>query len=95
MRAPDGTDYPCGGVYQEVVPAERLMFTNIATDAAGKAVLDGLTTVVFEAVGSGTKLTVRTGATAVVEYARAYLEGMEAGWSQSLERLKAEVGVAG
>ena len=38
MRAPDGTEYPCGGVYLAVVPGERLLFTNIATNAAGEAV---------------------------------------------------------
>ncbi|MDR3532189.1 MAG: SRPBCC domain-containing protein, partial [Rhodopila sp.] len=44
MRAPDGTDYPCGGVYREIIPGERLVFTNIATDPAGHPVIDGLTT---------------------------------------------------
>jgi hypothetical protein len=36
-------------------------------------------------------MTVTTGAIAVVDYAAAYLEGMEIGWTQSLERLDAEV----
>jgi hypothetical protein len=36
-------------------------------------------------------MTVATSATALVEYARGYLEGMEMGWTQSLERLDAEV----
>jgi uncharacterized protein YndB with AHSA1/START domain len=47
MRAPNGTAYPCGGVYREVVEPERLVFTNIATDKEGKLILDGLTTVTF------------------------------------------------
>ena len=91
MRAPDGTEYPCHGVYQEIVPAERLVFTNIATDAAGKPVLDGKTTVTFAEANGKTKMTVSTGAIALVDYATAYLEGMEIGWTQSLERLDAEV----
>jgi uncharacterized protein YndB with AHSA1/START domain len=91
MRGPDGTDYPCGGVYREIVPAERLVFTNIATDAAGQPILEGLTTVTFAAMNGKTKMTVTTGATALAGYARAYLEGMEMGWTQSLERLDAEV----
>lgn len=91
MRAPDGTEYPCGGVYQEIVPDERLVFTNVATDAAGTPVLDGLTTVTFAAAGDKTKLVVSTGGIALVDYAVAYLQGMEAGWTQSLERLDAEV----
>jgi uncharacterized protein YndB with AHSA1/START domain len=78
-------------VYQEIVPAERLVFTNIATDAAGQVVLDGLTTVTFAEENGKTRMTVTTGATARVDYARGYLEGMEIGWTQSLERLDAEV----
>jgi uncharacterized protein YndB with AHSA1/START domain len=87
MRAPDGTEYPCHGIYQEIVAARRLVFTNIATDAAGKTILDGLTTVTFAEANGKTKLTVNTGAVALVDYAAAYLEGMKAGWTQSLERL--------
>jgi uncharacterized protein YndB with AHSA1/START domain len=94
MRAPDGTEYPCHGIYQEIVPAERLVFTNIATDAAGKPVLDGKTTVTFSKTNGKTKMTVSTGAIALVDYAVAYLEGMEIGWTQSLERLDAEVAAA-
>ncbi|MEA2740361.1 MAG: hypothetical protein QOH05_3668 [Acetobacteraceae bacterium] len=91
MRAPNGTEYPCHGVYQEVVSAERLVFTNCATDAAGKTVLDGLTTVTFAAENGRTRMTVTMSAIAVVDYAIAYLEGMEIGWTQSLERLDTEV----
>ena len=87
MRSPDGMEYPCGGVYCEVVEPERLVFTNIATDKDGNPVLDGLTTVTFAEHGGKTKLTLQTRAAAVVDYAAAYLEGMEAGWTQSLERL--------
>ena len=87
MRAPDGTEYPCGGVYREVVKPERLVFTNIATDKEGNPILDGLTSVTFAEHAGKTKLTLQTRAAAVVAYAAAYLAGMETGWTQSLERL--------
>lgn len=87
MRAPDGTEYPCGGVYIEITAPHQLVFTNVATDKAGKPILEGLTTVHFEDVGGQTKLTVDTSAVALVPYAAAHLKGMEAGWSQSLDRL--------
>jgi uncharacterized protein YndB with AHSA1/START domain len=87
MRAPDGNEFPCGGVYREVVKPERLVFTNIAMDKDGNHVIDGLTTVIFAAEGSKTKLTLQSSGTAVVDYAIAYLKGMEMGWTQSLERL--------
>jgi uncharacterized protein YndB with AHSA1/START domain len=87
MRSPDGTDYPCGGVYREIVPPERLVFTNIATDKDGNPILDGLTTVTFTEENGKTKLALQTRGTALVDYAAEYLKGMEAGWTQSLEKL--------
>jgi uncharacterized protein YndB with AHSA1/START domain len=87
MRSPDGREYPCEGVYRELVEPERLVFTNIATDNEGKTVLDGLTSVSFVERGGNTEITLRTRAVAVVAHAAAYLEGMEQGWKQSLDRL--------
>jgi uncharacterized protein YndB with AHSA1/START domain len=88
MRAPDGAEYPMKGVFQEVVEPERLVFTNIAVDNQGNHILEGLTTVTFAEHDGKTKLTLQTNAVAVVGYAAQYLEGMEAGWTQSLERLE-------
>jgi uncharacterized protein YndB with AHSA1/START domain len=90
MRAPDGTDYPMNGVFREVVAPERLAFTFAALDQ-GKPVLEGLTTVTFAEDRDGTKLTVHSRATALVDYAARMIEGMEAGWTQSIERLEALV----
>jgi len=87
MRAPDGGDYPCAGVYREIVPPERLVFTNDAFDQAGTPLLQGLTTVTFEELGGKTQLTVKARAVGLVPYAPMMLKGMEAGWSQSLDRL--------
>jgi uncharacterized protein YndB with AHSA1/START domain len=91
MRAPDGTDYPMTGVFREIAPPERLAFAFNAIDAQGKTLLEGLTTVTFAEQDGKTKLTLQTRAVAVVSYAAAYLEGMEPGWTQSLERLEAQV----
>jgi len=87
MRSPDGVEYPGGGVYREIVEPERLVFTNIATDTEGNPLLDGLTTVTFAEHGGKTKLTLQTRAVGLVSFAAQMLEGMEAGWTQSLERL--------
>jgi uncharacterized protein YndB with AHSA1/START domain len=91
MRGPDGVEYPCGGVYREIVKSERLVFTNNATDKDGKVILEGLTTVIFDDERGKTKLTLRTRAVAKADYAVAYLGGMEEGWMQSLESLAAEL----
>jgi uncharacterized protein YndB with AHSA1/START domain len=91
MRAPDGGEYPMQGVFREIVPPSRLVFTNIAVDKDGHHIIEGLTTVTFAEDGGKTKLTLQTRGVAVVDYAAAYLQGMEAGWTQSLEKLEALV----
>jgi uncharacterized protein YndB with AHSA1/START domain len=87
MRAPDGSQFPCAGVYREISRPGRLVFTNNAIGEDGALLLEGLTTVVFEEHAGRTTLTLRTRAKAVVDFARAFLTGMEAGWSQSLDKL--------
>lgn len=88
MQAPDGTQYPCGGVYREVTPGERLVFTNIALTEEGKPLIDGLTSVTFEEEDGKTKLTLVTRGTGLEPRTAAMLQGMEAGWSQSLDKLE-------
>jgi uncharacterized protein YndB with AHSA1/START domain len=91
MRAPDGSIYPMKGVIREIVAPERLVFSNIAVDQSGNNLLEGLTTVVFEEDRGKTKLTLHTKAVAVAEVAIAYLQGMEMGWTQSIDKLEAFV----
>jgi uncharacterized protein YndB with AHSA1/START domain len=91
MRAPDGSVYPMKGVIREIVPPERLVFTNIAVDASGNHLLEGLTTVTFAEAGGKTKMTLHTRAAAVAEIATGYLQGMEMGWTQSIDKLEAFV----
>jgi uncharacterized protein YndB with AHSA1/START domain len=91
MRAPDGAEYPMKGVFREIAPPSRLVFTNIAMDKDGNHIIEGLTTVTFAEERGKTKLTLHTRCAAMVDYAAAYLKGMEAGWTQSLEKLEALV----
>jgi uncharacterized protein YndB with AHSA1/START domain len=94
MRAPDGNVHPMKGEVREIVPPERLVFTNIAVDAAGNPIINGLTTVTFVEEGRKTRLTVHTRGTAVVDYAAAYLQGMEMGWTMSIDKLETLLGRA-
>jgi uncharacterized protein YndB with AHSA1/START domain len=87
MCAPDGAEYPAQGVYREIVPPERLVFTNLAVDKDGNVIIDGFTTVTFDDQNGKTKLTLQTRGTAKVDYAAQYLQGMEMGWTQSLDKL--------
>lgn len=87
MRGPDGTDHAMRGVFREFVRPERLAFTNEAVDAEGNLLLEGYTIVSFVADGEKTKVTLQTRATGRVPLAPQMLSGMEAGWSQSLDKL--------
>jgi uncharacterized protein YndB with AHSA1/START domain len=88
MRGPDGMVYPMKGVIREIVAPERLVFSNVAVDAAGKHLLEGLTTVTFAEQNGKTTMTMHSRAAAVAEIGISYLQGMEAGWTQSIDRLK-------
>jgi len=87
MRSPEGNEHPMMGVFREIVEPERLVFSNVALDADGNHILEGLTTVTFAEKDGKTKLTLQTRAVGLVAEATAMLEGMNAGWTQSLERL--------
>lgn len=87
MRAPDGATHPMRGIFQEVVQDERLSFTNIALNADGEMLLEGTTTVTFADEGGGTRMTLTTYAEGAVGIVERMLDGMEAGWSQSLDKL--------
>jgi uncharacterized protein YndB with AHSA1/START domain len=91
MRAPNGDEYPGGGVYKEIVEPERLVFTNNAFDKDGNIILEGCTTVMLADERGKTKLTLQTRAAARAACAAAFLQGMGAGWTQSLERLAEEL----
>jgi len=88
MRAPDGTEYPMRGEFREVVPPERLVVTNFAVDAEDRPILDGLTTVSFSEAGGKTMIVVETRAAGIARIVAGMLDGMEIGWSQSLDRLQ-------
>jgi uncharacterized protein YndB with AHSA1/START domain len=79
------------GVYQEVVRPERLVFTSGALDADGNPLFEVLTTVTFTEESGKTKQILKARVIKRTAQAAPYLAGMEAGWTQSLERLAAYV----
>ncbi len=88
MHGPDGNDYPMKGTFREVVPPERLVFSNIAIDNEGKHLLEGVTTVTLMEQHGKTTMTLHTYAVGRVPIARQMLAGMEAGWTQSIDKLE-------
>ena len=88
MHGPDGNDYPMKGAFKEVVAPERLVFSNIAIDNEGKHLLEGVTTVTFAEQGGKTTMSLHTHAVGRVPIAKQMLAGMEAGWTQSIDKLE-------
>jgi uncharacterized protein YndB with AHSA1/START domain len=94
MRAPNGTDYPMGGVFREVVVPERLIFTSGALDEKGKMLFEFLHTVTFVERNGKTTLTLNSRVVKTTAGANKYIGGFEAGMTQSLERLAAYLTIA-
>lgn len=110
MRAPDGSEHPARGVYREVVPPERIVWTidhselpeewhdlvNPNRDKTrGKPALEIVATTTFEEQGDKTKLTIRLRFESDAVRDALLKIGMNEGWSQSLERLEAVVAQLG
>ncbi len=87
MRGPGRVEHPMTGVFCVIVEPERLVFTAVARDKQGNPLLESLTTVAFAKNRGKTKLTVEASAVGLAPVAPQMLDGMEAGWTQSLERL--------
>ncbi|BDG01426.1 SRPBCC domain-containing protein [Anaeromyxobacter oryzae] len=88
MRGPDGADYPFHGVYREIVPPARIVFSAVIGPGPGNAVR---TVVTFEEEGWKTRLTVRQTVPAMEGAAR----GQRQGWTESLERLADDLAALG
>lgn len=89
MRAPNGTDFPMGGEFLEVVAPEKLVTTTGALDARGKMIFEfHHTLTLVEQPDGKTKLTMRSRLANIFDpEAAKYIGGFEAGMTQSLERL--------
>jgi uncharacterized protein YndB with AHSA1/START domain len=95
MRSPSGRDYWSTGVYREIIPMERLVFTDCFADAKGNVVhashyglsrdfpLEMLVTVTLEDQDGKTKMTLQhIGLPTGSEG-----EGAKQGWSESFDKL--------
>jgi uncharacterized protein YndB with AHSA1/START domain len=91
MRGPDGTDMPNAGVYLEVVPSRRIVFTDAFRGPGWEPSEKPFMTVVltFEPEGEGTRYTarVRHGTTADRETHEQM--GFHQGWAICADQLAA------
>jgi uncharacterized protein YndB with AHSA1/START domain len=95
MRSPEGQDYWNTGVYKEIIPMERLVYTDSFADEKGNVVpathygmsadfpLELLVTVTFEEQGGKTKMTLRHVGIPAGEMS----DLTAAGWNESFDKL--------
>ena len=81
MRSPDGREYPQHGVYKEIRPPERLVYTFIWDEDGPESEM--LVTVTFAERGGKTDMTFRKGPFT----SRESQKGEEGGWGETFERL--------
>ena len=100
MQGPDGTKIWSTGVYAEIVPLERLVYTDSFADEAGNAVPAShygmgdeipfamTVTVTFEEIGGKTKMTLRHEGLPAGELS----EMTAVGWHESFDKLAESLG---
>lgn len=81
-----GQEWPMRGTFREIVPQEKLVFTSQAI-MDGKSILENLVTVTFAEHDGRTELTLHVVVTKVTPEAEGPLAGMQAGWTQSIDKL--------
>jgi uncharacterized protein YndB with AHSA1/START domain len=84
MVSPEGQELWLSGVYREVVPDRRLVFTHAWDDEHGKPGHQTVVTLMLEEVRGKTLLTLRQAFFA----SAASRDGHRGGWTQCLERLE-------
>lgn len=91
-RGPDGNEYPFKGVYREIVPSERLVYTQIF-DVPGLSDHELLVTVNFDERDGQTLLTGRLLFESVEDRVAAMDTGMAQGMAETLDRLEEHLAV--
>ncbi|HEX9029312.1 MAG TPA: SRPBCC domain-containing protein [Anaerolineales bacterium] len=92
MRGPANSDFdsdfPMTGTFKEVDAPQRLVYTSEAyMDGLSGPQIETLTTVTFADKGGKTEMTLHVVVVRSTPAAAGALQGMEAGWTQSLEKL--------
>lgn len=92
MRGPDGSEHDNLGVYLEVVPGQRLVFTDAYTEAWTPSEKPFMTGVIeFEDEGNGTRYTATARHWTEEDRAGHEQMGFQAGWNAATDQLEALV----
>ncbi len=91
MRSSEGTDYPMGGEFREIVAPEKLVVMTGALDEQGKFLFEILHTTTLVERNGKTTLTMHSRVIKTTAGASRYLGGFEMGMTLSLERLTSHI----
>lgn len=92
MRGPDGTEFPNRGVYLEVVPNQRLVFTNAYTSAWEPSDKPFMTVIIgLEDIGGRTRYTARVRHWTEADRETHEKMGFHQGWEKCADQLAALV----
>ncbi len=84
MVSPEGRELPLRGVYREIVPPERLVFTHAWDDETGKPGPETMVTVVLTERGGKTEMNFRQTGFDSVESRNGHVEG----WNECFVKLE-------
>lgn len=88
LMGPDGVVFPMNGVFEEIVPPERLVYSTSAfADEAGNPMVEDLRTARFDADDGKTILTFHAAITRLAPGAEDAPAGMEEGWNETFDKL--------
>jgi uncharacterized protein YndB with AHSA1/START domain len=91
MQGEDGTILPSVGEFFEVVPPKRIIFSSNLEDGHGNRLIEVVNTITLEEEGSKTMMRLHVKVTRAVPEVADRVGGMEAGWTESLQRFEAEI----
>lgn len=91
LRGPDGIDYPCDGIYHEILRPERIVYSGMADDrhpcGAGIPPHSMVTIHFLAQAPAVTRLSINARLPSVAACEAAVQAGFVAGWKDALERL--------
>jgi uncharacterized protein len=82
-----GSRFPMKGVFKEIIPNKKLVFTSTAF-MDGKPFIEDMKTITLEEHNGKTKMTVHVQVLKTHPGAEQALAGMEMGWNQTLDKLE-------
>ncbi len=88
MKGPDGTVSPMNGNFKEVTEPDKIVFVSSPLDKNGQPLFEVLSTITFVDVEGKTKFSLHAEVSKITSEATPYLDGMDEGWNQTLDRLE-------